>query len=99
MNEQTENQDDKAMKNTYAGRTLRIKNLIDFLKQNSPTTLATVYRHMMLEYFLSSETVDKYIRDLETSQIIKVQNPETSPVWPIPSDKITITYTGKEESL
>jgi len=86
------------LKATFKSKQLRLKKLIDFIKSKKKLTAKEVYGFMIRNFYLSTLTVDRYIKDLEASGIIKVRHasqPEVNP-WIMPPEERVIEYVGDD---
>ena len=60
---------------TIKGRQLRMQQLIEFIKnKGGKATYAEICQFMMRRYWLAISTIDKYLKELETSGIIEVKS-------------------------
>jgi predicted transcriptional regulator len=86
---------------TFKGRQLRMKQLIDFVKsKGGKVAYIDVCRYLMKKYWLTTSTIDKYLRDLETSGLIELKSTSeiTDDPWHADPKERLVVYKGEEEN-
>jgi len=87
---------------TFKGRQLRMKQLIDFIKKEGGKVPYTdVCKFLMKRYWLTISTVDKYLKDLETSGLIELKSTSevTNDPWHADPKERLVVYKGEEENV
>jgi predicted HTH transcriptional regulator len=93
--------DEFELKSTFKAKQKRLQRLLDFIKDKKQVSMAEIYRYMFKLYLLSSATIDRYLKDLQTSGLIKVKaKSESYPgsPWMLDPEERIVVYTGGEEN-
>ncbi|MEM1590164.1 MAG: hypothetical protein QW175_07090 [Candidatus Bathyarchaeia archaeon] len=90
-------QSEEELKPTFKSKRLRLQKLIEFIKNKQRANFAEIYQFMMGRYWLTTRTIDNYIKDLEASGIIQVvsNDPYIDDPWFCEPKKRYAVYKGE----
>lgn len=89
---------EEELKPTFKSKRLRLQKLIEFIKNRQRASFTEIYQFMMGKYWLTTRTIDCYIRDLEASGIIQVvsTDPYMDDPWISDPKKRYAVYRGDD---
>jgi hypothetical protein len=93
--------DEFELKSTFKAKQKRMQRLVDFIRSQKQVPMAEIYRYMFKLYYLSSATIDKYLKDLQTSGLIRVKAKSesyTASPWMLDPEERIVVYAGGEEN-
>ena len=93
-----EPQSEGELKPTFKSKRLRLQKLIEFVKSKRKASFPEIYQFMISRYWLTTRTVDSYIKDLEASGIIEVfsSDPYVDNPWACEPRERYVVYKGKD---